>query len=152
MKELKEEKVNICVMKKILLLISTMFLMSCASLEQSFNLQKAPQLINGVVPSAVQIGVRKQPKSEPYLRALVTIVNGFALGEDLTPEALEQAIKAAKVKELETPEALAVANSVVSLYKAYYDAAVTKKVAEVENLAPILKALTTAIEKGLTKV
>jgi len=139
-------------MKYVLLLTAMLSLASCASLESTFTLEKAPKLINTVVPSAVKIGVAKQPKAEPYLRSLVTIIDGFALGKDLTPEALEAAIKSAKVKELETPEALAVANSVVALYKAYYDSAVTQKIAEVKHLTPILEALSNAITKGLTKV
>jgi len=124
-------------------------LVNCATFKEEFKLEKAPQLINAVVPSAVKIGVAKQPKSEPYLSALVTVINGFALGQELTPKALEQAIKAAKIKELETPEALAVTQSVVALYKAYYDSAVTKQIAEVKHLVPILEALSDAITKGL---
>jgi hypothetical protein len=139
-------------MKNILIFTSILFFASCATLENTFTLEKAPKLINSVVPSAVKMGVAKQPKAEPYLRSLVTIIDGFALGKDLTPEALEAAIKSAKVKELETPEALAVANSVVALYKAYYDSAVTQKIAEVEHLVPILEALSSAISKGLPKV
>lgn len=129
-----------------------MCMVSCASLENKFDVSKAPQLINNVVPSAVKIGVKKQPKSEPYLRALVTVVNTFALGEDLTPEAFEQAIKSAKIKELETPEANAVVVSVVALYKAYYGASVEAKIAENTVLVDVLKALSKSIEKGLDQV
>ena len=59
-------------MKKLILIPLLAMFASCAVLENSFSLDKAPQLINKVVPSAVTIGVKKQPKSEPYLRALVT--------------------------------------------------------------------------------
>jgi hypothetical protein len=124
-------------------------LSSCASLENKFDLTKAPQLINNVVPSAVKIGVKKQPKTEPYLRALVTVIDTFALGEDLTPEALEQAIKTAKIDELETPEANAVVVAVVALYKAYYGASVESKIAENTVLVEVLKSLSKSIVKGL---
>lgn len=136
-------------MKKLILIPLLALFTSCAVLENSFNLDKAPQLINKVVPSAVTIGVKKQPKSEPYLRALVTVLNTFALGMDLSPKALEQAIKTANINELETVEALAVQTSVIALYNAYFGAIVTNKIAENKQLVDIISALSTAIEKGL---
>lgn len=126
-------------------------LSSCATIEQNLKVENAPKLINSVIPSVVKIGVKKQPKTEQYLVALVTIIDGFALGEDLTPEQLETLIKTAKIKELETPEAVAVVTSVNALYKAYYDAALVDKVNGVEHLKPILKAISDSIKKGLAQ-
>lgn len=136
-------------MNKFLTLLIFAFLTSCSTIQDNFNLSKVPQTINAVVPTMVEIGVNKQPKARPYLRSLVIVIDTFALGQELTPAALEQTIKTAKIKELETPEALGVARSVVALYKAYYDAAVTQKIADTKNLAPILSALSSSITKGL---
>jgi len=134
------------------ILAITLGFSSCSVFENinmSSNLKKAPALIESVIPTAVRYGIDRQPKSKPYLVALATVIDGFALGKDLSPVALRQAIKTLKVKELETPEALAVVDSVVNLYKVFFDAAVVDKIATVENLTPILNALSKAIVKGL---
>jgi len=133
-------------MTKYLILLTCILLTSCSTI----NYNKAPQTINAVVPTMVELGVQKQPKIKPYLRSLVVVIDTFALGQELTPLALEQTIKVAKIKELETPEAITVARSIVALYKAYYDEAVTKKIADIEHLVPILTALSAAITEGLT--
>jgi len=137
-------------MKKIILIIMAMLTMtSCETFQENFKIEKAPKLINAVVPSAVKIGVKKQPKSAKYLQALVVMLDSFALGEDLSPENLEKVIKTADVKELETPEALSVVSSVVALYKAYYEDAITDKINSIDNLRDILEALSKSISKGL---
>lgn len=138
-------------MKYLSILIAALMLSSCSTLEENLKIEKAPKVIDNVVPSLVKIGVAKQPKSVPYLESLVIVIDSFALGEDLSPDELEKVIKSAKIKELETPEALAVVNSVVVLYKAYYDAAVVDKVNSVEHLNNILTSLSKAITKGLQK-
>lgn len=124
-------------------------LIACQSPTAKTILTNAPVVISVVGPVAVSKGVEKEPKAAPYLKDLVVVINSFALGQDLSPAALTAAIKTAKVKELQTPEALNVANALVTLYKSYYDTAVTNKIASVENLVPILQAISNAITQGL---
>lgn len=133
----------------LILAITILFLPACATIQEQLTLAKAPQLINSIVPSAVKIGIAKEPRAIPYLRALSTVIKGFALGQDLTPEALEQAIKSAKVDELQTPEAIAVVTSVVGLYKAYYGSYVEQKIADKQELVAVLNALVKAIDNNL---
>ena len=121
----------------------------CSTTDKQLLLSETPELITAIVPPAVQVGVKKQPKIAPYLASVATIINTFALGQDLTPDNLAATIATAKIKELETPEALNIANSAIALYKAYYNTAVTNKVASVDNLVPILKALSAAITQGI---
>ncbi len=129
-----------------------MVLTSCQTPTAKAILANAPGVISVVGPIAVSKGVEKHPKSAPYLNALVVVINTFALGTDLSPEALTATIKSAKIKELQTPETLNVANALVVLYKSYYDTAVTNKIASVENLVPILQAISKAITDGLPVV
>lgn len=134
------------------LITSCLLFSSCNTLKSSIDLSKAPSTIKSVVPTAVRFGVSKEPKAAPYLSALATVINTFALGNDLSPAALQQAIAAAKVKELQTPQAQDIATMALVLYKTYYSDALTKKVATVENLAPILAALADSINAGLAPV
>lgn len=127
-------------------------LVSCQTPTAKAILANAPGVISVVGPIAVSKGVEKQPKAAPYLKDLAVVINTFALGSDLSPAALEATIKTAKIKELQTPEALNVANALVVLYKSYYDTAVTNKIASVENLVPILQAISKAITDGLPVV
>ena len=135
-----------------ILLGACLVLTSCQTPTAKAILSNAPNVINVVGPVAVSKGVTKQPKAAPYLKDLVVVINTFALGSDLSPETLAATIKTAKVKELQTPEALNVANALVALYKAYYDTAVTNKIASVEYLVPILQAISNAITQGLPVV
>ena len=123
----------------------------CSTADKQLLLSETPTLISAIVPPAVQVGVKKQPKIAPYLTSVATVINTFALGQDLTPDTLAATVATAKIKELETPEALNIVNSALALYKAYYNTAVTNKVASVDNLVPILKALSSAITQGITK-
>ena len=127
-------------------------LVSCQTPTAKVILANAPGVISVVGPIAVSKGEEKHPKSAPYLKDLVVVINTFALGTDLSPEALTATIKSAKIKELQTPETLNVANALVVLYKSYYDTAVTNKIASVENLVPILQAISKAITDGLPVV
>jgi uncharacterized membrane protein len=135
-----------------ILMCACMVLTSCQTPTAKAILANAPGVISVVGPIAVSKGVEKHPKSAPYLNALVVVINTFALGTDLSPEALTATIKSAKIKELQTPETLNVANALVVLYKSYYDTAVTNKIASVENLVPILQAISKAITDGLPVV
>jgi len=135
-----------------LLLGSCLVLTGCKTPTAQAILTNAPVIISVTVPPTVSIGVQKQPKAIPYLKDLVTVINTFALGQDLSPDTLAATIKSSKIKELQTPEALNVANALVVLYKTYYNTAVTNKIASVENLVPILQALSNAITQGLPTV
>ena len=137
-------------MKTILIALLSLCMVSAScTAVKSIDLSKAPQTISSVVPFYVKFGVEKAQKAGPYLAALATVINTFALGQDLSPEALQTAIATAKIKELQTPIAKDIETMALGLYKTYYSDAVTQKVATVENLAPILKALADAINKGL---
>jgi len=131
-----------------ILLSFSLLIASCTSIKNA-DLSKAPSTISAVVPYSVKYGVNKSPKTAPYLAALATVINGFALGKDLSPEALQQLIATAKIKELQTPIAKNIETMAMELYKTYYSDAVTRKLATVENLVPILKALADAINQGL---
>lgn len=136
-------------MKRILIALISLYMVTSCTTVKNIDLSKAPQAISSVVPFSVKFGVKEAPKAAPYLAALATVINTFALGEDLSPEALQTAIATAKIKELQTPIAKDIQIMALSLYKTYYSDAVVQKVATVENLAPILKALADAINKGL---
>jgi hypothetical protein len=114
-----------------------------------FKNPSTPDVISVVVTPVVTLGVQKDPGIKPYLAAVASAINTFALGQDLSPAALSQAIETAKIKELETPEALAVATSVINLYKTYYNTAVANKLNSVPNLVPVLTAFSNAITSGL---
>lgn len=124
-------------------------LTSCKTVEKNIDFTKAPATINMVVPTAVRLSVTEEPKAAPYLGALATIIKTFALGQDLSPVALQQTIAVAKVKELQTSEAKNIEAMTLVLYKTYYSDAVAKEVATVNNLAPILSALADSINAGL---
>ena len=123
----------------------------CSTSDKQLLLSETPTLITAIVPPAVKVGIAKQPKMVPYLTDVALAIDTFALGQDLSPAALQTVIASAKVKELETPEAVNIVNASLALYKAYYNTAVTNKVASVDNLVPILKALSSAITQGITK-
>lgn len=108
---------------------------------------KATAVVKATVPSAVRIGISKEPKSERYFLLAATTIDLFAFGNDLAPDALTKALDSIGNEILKTVEARAVVDSVQALYVAFYADIVKQKLDE-RNLIPVLQAMADAIRKG----
>jgi hypothetical protein len=134
-------------MKTIFLSIVSIFLFSsCQSTD--FNPRQASAIVISVVPPATKLAVTKKPDTKKYFLAVADAIDIFALNQDLTPTALQNIINTSKIKELETPESLAVITTLVNLYKGFYSDIVSQKLDE-KNLKDLLNAISTSIREGL---
>jgi hypothetical protein len=108
--------------------------------------------VNITVPAAVRLGVAKQPKIEAYLKDLTLVIDTFAEGTSLDPTAFISAVSSVNTSALKnTPEYMAIIDTVTELYKATYADVVKAKIDQSTTLVPFLKAVSAAIKKGLVK-
>lgn len=114
---------------------------------KTFDVNKAVMVVNISVPSAVRLGVSKEPKAAAYLKDLALVIDTFSSAEDLSPKAFLEAISSVSVG-LKTPEALAVIDMVVALYESTYADVLVARLDEAK-LIPFLQAISISIKKGL---
>lgn len=104
--------------------------------------------IKAVVPFGVSFAVSKEPQARQYLVSASAAIRTFALGQNLTPAALD-AVVVSLFPKASDPQTLAAVNAGVGLYEAAYAAVLEQKIAAVPNLVPILNTLADAIDQGL---
>jgi len=117
--------------------------------KKAFDPVRAVTVVNATVPSAVRIGVSKQPAATKYLRDIALTIDTFADGKDFDPKAFTEALSSVKLDLPSSAEALAVIDIVTALYNASY-ANVVKDNLDKHELVPLLKAISASIKKGLT--
>jgi len=82
--------------------------------------EKVAAVMQQTIASATLIGIQKEPKAAPYLKAASLVLADVSNQQDLSPQALLAALQSANIKELQTIEAQIVVNTVVGLYGAAY--------------------------------
>lgn len=115
----------------------------------SFDIVKATNAINAALPPVVRLVVAKYPVARPYLTDAAVVFNLVASGADLSPDALNAALKSFGLTALDNPDVQAAIDSAVALYKAYYGDVVTTQLNKVQYLVPILQSIGGAITAGL---
>lgn len=115
-----------------------------------FDPVKASNVINITVPSAVRLGVSKEPRATPYLTAVAEAIEVFSKGKVFDVEEFQKLLDdtALGIDALKTPEARAVLDTLSALYTAYYADVVQQKL-DKASLIPVLQAISNSIRKGL---
>jgi len=116
----------------------------------TLDTNKVVNAINIAVPAAVRIAVAKEPKVAPYLQDVVLAIALATGSGNITPQAIEAAVKSAGVNELKTPEALSAVDAAVAIYQGAYSQQVNAWVNRSADLSVILQALSGAIQRGLS--
>lgn len=137
-------------MKNLFLSLLVIFVISSCSTTSNtqFNPSQAISVVDAVLPPAITLAITKKPETQKYFVMIADAISIFALNENLTPEALQNIIDTAKIKELETPEARAALTSMVNLYKTFYGDIVSQKLDQ-KNLKVLLQVIANDIRTGL---
>lgn len=102
-----------------------------------------------VVPNATLLAVTADPKAKQYLAAAATVLQTFAGGTDLSPDALSRAIATTKVKEINSPQIKAVISNLLLTYNTHYAQVVNAHLPQSQYLVPIIQAVAANINQGL---
>lgn len=133
----------------LLVLVSLLFCTQCKTVLDPTNPVNAPNLVNIALPSAVRLGVAKEPKAAKYLESVATLIDTVVnTGKPVTPDELHASINNLGVDELKSAQAKAAIDMVVTFYKGFYADAVTSSLGA-KQVLPLLQAISQSIRKGL---
>lgn len=114
--------------------------------------EKIAALLKGTAASGVVLAYTKDPNSTPYFKAAGAALALFVTGSDLSPAALQQALQETSVRELKTPEAALVMNTILGVYEVFWGDALRAQVAANPQLKIALQGLVDGLMQGVREV
>lgn len=121
---------------------------------QALDMNEVTNIISGLLPVGINALVAKEPQATVYLNDFATVVETFAGGGKFDPVDLTAAIASAKVNELNTPEANALIQAVVSFYRLEYGSRIAPQINKSQaatDAVSVLQAIAGAIRTAIPK-
>lgn len=103
--------------------------------------QRTADAIRVIIAAGVPFAVEQDTNSIAYLRAAAVVFKAAANKGEVDPAQLNAALAALSVKELRGPEARALVNAVVGIYKVSFGDAVSAQLDKTQWATPILDAV-----------
>jgi hypothetical protein len=110
----------------------------------------AQATISGIAELGVYLAVQQDPSTAAYFKLAVVTLNGLANANTFDPAAIEKALNDLAIKELKNPYAIVGVRAALIFYKNAFSTVVSEKLDQVQNLKPMLLALSGGISSGLS--